>query len=189
MSVSTNLRIDISTMYDYEELSTPMQSFDNIEVSVDTVPTKYPYLPRICSKQGQVFLWTDSDMTQLYEASQRCKNEPQWVVSKDPNNIEMAVALIHVYDDEVIVGCVKTAGYVEELGKDFVKSYVKKVWSDIVNKFKDKTIICPAGSYNEYIHMCMNQMKIPRTPYHKKIMKSFGFTRKDNYWIRYGSNN
>ena len=178
-------------MYEYEELSTPMQSFDNIEVSVDTVPTNYPYLPRICSKQGQVFLWTESkdNIPQLHQASQRCKNEPQWVVSTDSDKIEMAVALIHVYDDEIIVGCVKTAGYVEELGKEFVKQYVKSVWNNIVTKFKDKTIICPSGSYNEYIHMCMNQMRIPRTPYHKKIMKSFGFVRKENYWIRYGSNN
>jgi hypothetical protein len=176
-------------MYEYKELSTPMQSFDNIEVSVDTVPTKYPYLPRLCDRQGQVFLWTETDIPKLYLASQRCKDEPQWVVSTDPEKIEMAVALIHVYENEVIVGCVKTAGYVEELGKEFVKDYVKSVWKDIVNKFKDKTIICPSGSYNEYIHMCMNQMRIPRTPYSKKIMKSFGFVRKDNYWIRYGSNN
>jgi hypothetical protein len=178
-------------MYDYEETSEPLNSFDNVEVFVDTVPTNYPYLPRICSRQGQVFLWveTKDKYPELYETSQNCKDEPQWVVSKIQDNIEMAVALIHVYEDEVIVGCVKTAGYVEELGKDFVKYYVKKVWNDIVNRFNDKTIICPAGSYNEYIHMCMNQMKIPRTPYHKKIMKSFGFVREDNYWIRYGLNN
>ena len=176
-------------MYEYEELSTPMQSFDNIEVSVDTVPTKYPYLPRICARQGQVFLWTTNNLPELYKESQRCKNEAQWVVSKNPENIEIAVALIHVYDDEVIVGCVKTAGYVENLGKEVVKNYVKSAWNDIVNKFKDKTIICPSGSYIEYIHMSMNQMRIPRTPYNKKIMKSFGFIRKDNYWIRYGSNN
>jgi hypothetical protein len=138
-----------------------------------------------------VFLWVESKdaYPELYDSSQRCKNEPQWVVSKEPENIEMAVSLIHVYDNEVIVGCVKTAGYVEELGKEFVKQYIRKVWSDIVNKFKDKTIICPAGSYNEYIHMSMNQMKIPRTPYSKKIMKPLGFVRKENYWIRYGSNN
>lgn len=178
-------------MYDYEELVSPLQSFNNVEVSVDTVPTNYPYLPRICSRQGQVFLWVENkhSIPELYNASQRCKNEPQWVVSKNSDNIEMAVSLIHVYDTEVIVGCVKTAGYVEELGKDFVKEYIKKVWAEIVNQFKDKTIICPSGSYNEYIHMCMNQMRIPRTPYNKKIMKSFKFIRKDNYWIRYGSNN
>lgn len=177
-------------MYEYEEPSTPMLSFNNIEISVDTVPIKHPYLPRLCSKQGQVFLWVEQkeNIPSLYKSSQRCKNEPQWVVSKDPDKIEIAVSLIHVYDDEVIVGCVKTAGYVEEMGKEFVKSYIKKVWSDIVNKFEDKTIICPAGSYIEYIHLSLNQKRIPRLPYHKKIMKSFGFVRKDNYWIRYGSN-
>jgi hypothetical protein len=176
-------------MYDYEELSTPMQSFDNIEVSVDTVPTKYPYLPRICSKQGQVFLWTESDMTQLYEASQRCKNEPQWVVSKNPNNIEMAVALIHVYDDEVIVGCVKTAGYVNELGKEFVNEYLYKIWNDIIKTFGHKRIICPTGSYLEYIHMYMNQKRIPRSPYRRKLLNKFNFTKHDNYWVRDGSYN
>lgn len=178
-------------MYDYEKVSTPLPSFDNVEVTVDNIPTKYPYLPRICAKQGQVFLWVESknNLPQLYNSSQKCKNEPQWVISKDQENIEMAVALIHVYDDEVIVGCVKTAGYVEELGKEYVKDYIIKVWNVIVNKFKNKTIICPAGSYNEYIHMCMNQMKIPRTPYSKKIMKPLGFIRSGDYWIRYGSNN
>lgn len=191
MNVSTKLRTDTSMMYDYEEKSYPLKSFSNVEVSVDTIPTNYPYLPRICERQGQVFLWVETKEAypELYESSQRCKDEPQWIVSVNPENIEMAVALIHVYEDEVIVGCVKTAGYVEELGKEFVKEYIKKVWNDIVNRFNDKVIICPSGSYNEYIHMCMNQMKIPRTPYNKKIMKKFGFVRQGEYWIRYGSNN
>jgi hypothetical protein len=176
-------------MYEYEEPSVPLPSFNNVEVSLDTVPTNYPYLPRICAKQGQVFLWTENNIPKLYEVSQKCKNEPQWVTSNNPENIEMAVALIHVYDNEIIIGCVKTAGYVEELGKQFVKNYIKKVWLDIIEKFKDKTIICPSGSYTEYIHMCMNQMKIPRTPYNKKLMKKLGFVREGNYWIRYGSYN
>jgi hypothetical protein len=181
-------------MYDYTEKSEPLcilNAPSNLEIFVDEVPTNHPYLPRLCNKQGQVFLWTEDNLTvpQLYADSQKCKNESQWVISKNNERIEMAVSLVHVYEDVIIIGCVKTAGYVQSLGKQYVKSYIKNVWSDILNIFPNKTIVCPAGSYIEYIHLVMNQKRIPRTPYHKKIMKSFGFVREDNYWIRHGLNN
>jgi hypothetical protein len=191
MSVSTNLRTDISTMYEYENYSTPLQSFDDVEVSVDVIPTKHPYLPRLCAKQGQVFLWysTKEKHPLLYNSSQECKEESQWIVSKVPDNIEMAVALIHEYEDEVIIGCVKTAGYVTKLGNEFVVEYLRKVWSDLIKVFGHKRIICPSGSYLEFIHMSMNQKRIPRSPYRRKLLNKFKFVKRDNYWVRDGSNN
>jgi hypothetical protein len=178
-------------MYEYEEFIKPKNSFNNIEVSVDTIPTKHPYLPRICSRQGHVFLWcsNQTEYPSLYNSSQKCKNESQWIVSNNLENIEMAVALIHEYDNEVIIGCVKTAGYVNELGKQFVNDYLYKIWNDIITTFGHKRIICPTGSYLEYIHMYMNQKRIPRSPYRRKLLNKFNFIKIDNYWVRDGSNN
>ena len=178
-------------MYEYEENSTPMQSFNDIEVCVDVIPTKHPYLPRLCAKQGQVFLWysTKEKHPSLYQSSQDCKEESQWIVSKIPDNIEMAVALIHVYEDEVIVGCVKTAGYVSKLGNVFVKQYLRKVWLDLISTFGHKKIICPTSTHLEFIHLCMNQKRIPHSPYDAKLLKKLKFKKYNDYWVRDGSNN
>lgn len=191
MSVSTRLRTDTSTMLEYEEDPVPLtvNTPDHIEVSLDTVPLGYPYLPRLCARQGYVFLWhtTKETSPHLYERSQEVKTDTQWFTAKDPEGIEIALSLIHEYEDEVILGCVKTAGYLND-DNDFVIETLKSVWQDIIDTFGHKKIICPSGSYLEYVHLCINQKKIPHQPYHKKIMRKCGFKRHGNYWVRDGSN-
>ena len=180
-------------MLDYEEkpnlLTVEIPS--HIEVSKDTVPTKQPYLPRICSRQGYVFMWhsTKEKHPDLYEYSQRVKQEEQWYTTEDPEGIELALALIHEYEDEVIIGCVKTAGYLNTQSSEFVNNILKGVWKDIIQVFGHKRIICPSGTYLEYIHLYLNQKRIPHSPYSKKLMLKNKFYRKDNYWIRDGFNN
>ena len=43
-------------MYEYKEtISLPkLDTPDNVDVVLDNIPTKYPYLPRLCDKQGIV---------------------------------------------------------------------------------------------------------------------------------------
>lgn len=180
-------------MLDYNEESNPLsvKPPHHIEVSLDTVPTTQPYLPRICARQGYVFMWhTNKNLNpELYQYSQNCKNEKQWFVTKDPDGIELALALIHEYEDEVIIGCVKTAGYLNSQSNEFIYKLLKGVWADIVNLFGHKKIICPSGSYLEYIHLFLNQKRIPHTPYSKKYMVRNKFYRIENYWVRDGLNN
>lgn len=180
-------------MLDYEELvELPEVKIPNfVEVSLDTVPTKQPYLPRLCSKQGYVFMWytTKELAPHLYEYSQKVKDEEQWYTTKDPEGIELALALIHEYDDEVIIGCVKTAGYLNTQPAEFINKTLKNVWKDLIKVFGHKKIICPSGSYLEYVHLYLNQKRIPHTPYSKKLMKKNGFYRDNNFWIRDGLNN
>jgi hypothetical protein len=180
-------------MLDYSEKPTPLSIVppNHIEVSLDTVPTNYPYLPRICSRQGYVFMWhtNKNEYPNLYQVSQNCKTESQWFTTKDQNGIELALALIHEYDNEVIIGCVKTAGYLKNEPKEFVHTLIKNVWKDIIKTFGHKKIICPSSSYLEYIHLFLNQKRIPHTPYCKKYMTKNKFYRIENYWIRDGLNN
>lgn len=180
-------------MLDYEESPQPLSVIppNHIEVSLDTVPTTYPYLPRICSRQGYVFMWHTDKKTHphLYEISQECKGEAQWFTTKDTDGIELALALIHEYDDEVIIGCVKTAGYMSNEPNEVIHKLLKQVWKDIIKVFGHKKIICPSGSYLEYIHLYLNQKRIPHTPYSKKYMARNKFYRIENYWIRDGLDN
>ena len=180
-------------MYDYKEAQNPLSVKvpAHIEVSLDTVPTKYPYLPRLCSRQGYVFMWytTPDKEPDLYELSQSFKNEEQWFTTKDPNGIEKVLVLIHEYDDEVIIGCVKTSGYLIHKSNEYINSLLKCAWKDLIHMFGHKRIICPSGSYLEYVHLCLNQKRIPHTPYAKKRMLRNKFYREGYFWIRDGLNN
>lgn len=179
-------------MLDYNEEQKPLsvEVPTHIEVSLDTVPTAYPYLPRLCGRQGYVFMWhTNRDKEpDLYDLSQNVKNEEQWFTTKDPNGIEKVLALIHEYDDEVIIGCVKTAGYLKHKSNNYINILLKDTWKDLIDIFGHKRIICPNGSYLEYVHLCVNQKRIPHMPYAKKLMMKNKFHRDGYYWIRDGLN-
>lgn len=159
---------------------------NHIEVSPDTVPIAQPYLPRLCPRQGYVFMWhtTKELEPDLYPLSQAAKNEEQWFTTKDPEGIEKVLALVHEYDDEVIIGCLKSAGYLQGKPKGYIKAILDNAWSDLILTFGHKKIICPSSSYLEYVHLCMNQKKIQHWPYDKKIMHKYHFKRNDLYWVR-----
>jgi hypothetical protein len=180
-------------MYDYEEEQKPLsvEVPTHIEVSLDTVPTAHPYLPRLCARQGYVFMWHTSRDKEpdLYELSQNAKNEKQWFTTKDPNGIELVLVLLHEYDDEVIIGCVKSAGYLTNKSSDYLHTLLKGAWKDLIDIFGHKKIICPNSSYLEYVHLCVNQKRIPHMPYDKKLMIKNKFRKAGYYWIRDGLNN
>ena len=175
-------------MYDYEKSASPisLKIPSDIEVVLDNIPIKHPFVPRICAQQGYLFIWfgtkeTDPD---LYEDSQDNKLDSQWATLTNNENIEKGVALFHIYDDEVIIGSFKTAGYMGKRGKVEVRNFLRKMWTDTITMFGDKRIICPAGSMFEFLHLTMNQKRIPHEPYHRELMQQFGFKRVGDYWIR-----
>lgn len=158
----------------------------NIEIQLDTMPTQLPYVPRICENRGYFFIWygnsvDDSDLVPHWI---KAINEPQWVRCSEEERLEKGVALIFPYEECVIIGAVKTAGYMNTRSKSSVRKFIKSMWADITTMFSNKTIICPAGSYFEQLHQTMNNKRIPHEAYHYRIMMTNGFVRQDNIWIR-----
>jgi hypothetical protein len=175
-------------MYEYEEESNPLQIQlpSNIEIQLDTLPVIHPYVPRICKNRGYFLIWygntiSDSD---LVENCIKAKEELQWIRCSQDWMIEKGVALIYPYHDEIIIGSVKTAGYMGVRTKPQLRKFIKSMWTDIVTIFGNKKIICPSGSYIEQLHINMNKKLIPHECYHWKVMKQHQFKRIGEYWIR-----
>jgi hypothetical protein len=175
-------------MYDYSEeaILLPPNTPSDIEIQLDNLRVTYPVVPRICARKAYFFIWfgnkeTDAD---LYEDSQRSKYDSQWVHCQNKEHIEKGVVMVHIYDDEVIIGTMKTAGYMNRRSNIEVRSFIRKMWTDIILMFGEKKIICPSGTYLECLHLIMNQKRITHEPYHREIMKQFGFTRIGDYWVR-----
>lgn len=175
-------------MYEYSEESNPLtvQAPSNVDIFLDQIPTVHPYVARLCKEQAHILVWysTKDKYPELYEDALRCKDEPQNVTC-DGDKIEIAMAIVWVYEDEVILGTVKYYGYVyNKLGRSKTVKIAKQVWNDLIAMFGDKKIICPTGSYLEYVHLVMNQERIPSLTYRTSILKPLGFKRFDNYWVR-----
>ena len=181
-------------MYDYEEEALPLRvnvQLHDIEVKQDFLPIKHPYVPRLCKERGHFFIWNGNkeDYLDLYEDSQKFKNESQWVNTDDPEKIELGICLVYDYDYEVIIGSLKTANYMNRRTSIEIRNYIRKMWADVLLMFGDRKIICPTGSLFECYHLAMNQKRIPHEAYHREVMKQFGFKRTGDYWVRHGSNN
>jgi len=189
MSVSSNLRTDISKMYEYKratkllKLDTP----DNVKVVLDNIPIKHPYLPRLCEEQAHVLVWWGTKDTdpEIYEDAIKNKNETQWINVGD-DKLEKGLAMVHIFDDEVIIGCIKYAGHMNRKPWKEVIDFLDTIYYTLVKLFGNRRMIIPSGSYLEYIHLTMNQKKIQRQPYHLKYMRRYGFKKHDKYWIRNG---
>ncbi len=188
MNVSINLRTDISKMYEYQEATSPINITlpKNVDVVLDTLPLKHPFIPRISPRQAHMFIWWGTKQTDpdIYDQAIKSKNESQWFTCKENWKIEKGIMMLHIYEKECIIGGFKYAGYMRTKPITEIRFFLKSMMKDMVELFKDKTLICPTGSYFEYLHLTMNQKKIQHEPYHKKLMRSFGFKKHGNYWIK-----
>ena len=188
--MSTKLRTDISTMYDYEEKfnSLEIQLLPQIDDVLDTIPVKYPYVPRFCKQQGHMLIWwgTSESDQDIAEKCFAVKNEAQWIRCNEDWKVEKAVVLLWPFEDEIILGAVKYPGYMKIRSQKELRYWLTKVWSDIIQMFGNKKIICPTATYLQCVHLYMNQMRISHEAYHKKMMRKFGFKKhhENNFWIR-----
>lgn len=175
-------------MYEYDEESylLSVDLLPNIELRYDHLPVKHPYVPRLCNRVGYFLIWYDTpeNNTDIIEDCIRAKSESQWISCKDKNKIDLAVALIYPYEDELVIGTVKYAGYLKKRNKPERTKLLKKVWADIITMFGDKRIICPSGTYFDYLHLCMNQKRVPHEPYHRRLMIPNKFIKHGEFWIR-----
>ena len=188
MSVFTNLRTDILKMYEYKEIISQLDIKvpSHIEVQLDNLPLDKPYMPRIDSRQAHMFLWLGKkeDDIETYKLAENCKSEIMWVDNKTPNTYIKGVGMFHIYDDYVVVGSLKYAGYLQRKTPADRRHLLRTMWCETINIFKDKDIMCPSGTFFNWVHLSLNQMTVQKEPYHREIMQQFGFKRDEDYWIR-----
>mgnify|MGYP005748180589 FL=1 len=188
MSVFTNLRTDILKMYEYKETISQLDLKvpSHIEVQLDNLPLEKPYMPRIDGRQAHMFLWLGKkeDDIETYNLAENCKSEIMWVDNRTPNTYIKGVGAFHIYDDYVVVGSLKYAGYLQRKTPADRRHLIRTMWCETINIFKDKDIMCPSGTFFNWVHLSLNQMTVQKEPYHREIMQQFGFKRDEDYWIR-----
>ena len=188
MSVFTNLRTDILKMYEYKEIISQLDIKvpNHIEVQLDNLPLEKPYMPRIDGRQAHMFLWLGKkeDDIETYNLAENSRGEIMWVDNKTPNTYIKGVGMFHIYDDYVVVGSLKYAGYLQRKTPADRRHLLRTMWCETINIFKDKDIMCPSGTFFNWVHLSLNQMTVQKEPYHREIMQQFGFKRDEDYWIR-----
>ena len=175
-------------MYEYKEIISQLDIKvpSHIEVQLDNLPLDKPYMPRIDSRQAHMFLWLGKkeDDIETYNLTENCKSEIMWVDNKTPNTYIKGVGMFHIYDDYVVVGSLKYAGYLQRKTPADRRHLLRTMWCETINIFKDKDIMCPSGTFFNWVHLSLNQMTVQKEPYHREIMQQFGFKRDEDYWIR-----
>ena len=188
MSVFTNLRTDILKMYEYKETISQLDIKvpNHIEVQLDNLPLEKPYMPRIDGRQAHMFLWLGKkeDDIETYNLAENSRGEIMWVDNKTPNTYIKGVGMFHIYDDYVVVGSLKYAGYLQRKTPADRRHLIRTMWCETINIFKDKDIMCPSGTFFNWVHLSLNQMTVQKEPYHREIMQQFGFKRDEDYWVR-----
>ena len=182
-------------MYEYKEtLSQPDISKlkinnTDIEIQLDEFPIQRPFIPRIDGRQAHLFLWLGKkeDDIETYNLAEKNIGEKMWVHNKTPNTFIKGVGMFHIYDEYVIVGSLKYPGYMRSKSPVERRRLIRTMWCETINIFKGRRILCPTGTYFDYLHLSMNQMKAQKEPYHREIMQQFGFEKDvlyDHFWIR-----
>jgi len=175
-------------MYEYKETISQLDIKvpSHIEVQLDNLPLEKPYMPRIDGRQAHMFLWLGKkeDDIETYNLAENCKSEIMWVDNKTPNTYIKGVGMFHIYDDYVVVGSLKYAGYLQRKTPADRRHLLRTMWCETINIFKDKDIMCPSGTFFNWVHLSLNQMTVQKEPYHREIMQQFGFKRDEDYWIR-----
>ena len=175
-------------MYEYKETISQLDIKvpSHIEVQLDNLPLEKPYMPRIDGRQAHMFLWLGKkeDDIETYNLAENSRGEIMWVDNKTPNTYIKGVGMFHIYDDYVVVGSLKYAGYLQRKTPADRRHLLRTMWCETINIFKDKDIMCPSGTFFNWVHLSLNQMTVQKEPYHREIMQQFGFKRNEDYWVR-----
>tara|TARA_Y100001970_G_scaffold94426_1_gene118982 strand:+ start:1884 stop:2459 length:576 start_codon:yes stop_codon:yes gene_type:complete len=175
-------------MYEYKETISQLDIKvpNHIEVQLDNLPLEKPYMPRIDGRQAHMFLWLGKkeDDIETYNLAENSRGEIMWVDNKTPNTYIKGVGMFHIYDDYVVVGSLKYAGYLQRKTPADRRHLLRTMWCETINIFKDKDIMCPSGTFFNWVHLSLNQMTVQKEPYHREIMQQFGFKRDEDYWVR-----
>ena len=121
-------------MYEYKEIISQLDIKvpSHIEVQLDNLPLDKPYMPRTDSRQAHMFLWLGKkeDDIETYNLAENCKSEIMWVDNKTPNTYIKGVGMFHIYDDYVVVGSLKYAGYLQRKTPADRRHLLRTMWCE-----------------------------------------------------------
>lgn len=156
----------------------PYETHYNIETKIDDISTDLlPIVPKLCDKQGFIFIWTvplwiaDSVSAQALQF----KTELQNVKSTVADDCETLIAQVHIYNEFVFVSSVKYYNFVAKYPKHRRLELCRMVWQTLIDVFDDKTIYAVNGGVLNQAHNLFNGKNIQREPYRRKVLKSLGF--------------
>lgn len=159
-----------------------------LETKLDDLDLVHPLVPRMHDEQSIFLIWSiDLDcnmswlpysMTAVAHQGLQYKSEQQMAKSSCANCVEFCIAQLHIDQDYVFVGAVKTANWWNKANAGDMRRYYKKFWRLLTNSIFDKKVIAPTGSYIEQLHLELNNKRIPRDAYHKEIMTAAGFKKQ-----------
>lgn len=150
----------------------------NIETKVEDISTdQLPIVPKLCDQQGLIFIWTVplDQADEVTSAAMLFKTEPQSVKSVVPDNCEVLIAQVHVYDDCVFIASVKYYNYIAKYPKAMRLQLCQQVWSMLIDLFKTKVVYAANGGVLNTAHNLFNNKNIQREPYRRKMLMSLGF--------------
>lgn len=159
-----------------------------LESKLDDLDLMHPLVPRMHANQGIFLIWSidlDFDTAWLpysvaavaHQGLQH-KSEQQMAKSSCANCVEFCIAQLHIDQDYVLIGALKTANWYNQARPGDMRQYYKKFWRLLTNSIFDKKIIAPTGSYIEKLHVELNNKRIPRDAYHKEVMMAAGFKKQ-----------
>ena len=155
---------------------TPYETVYNIETKIEDLADIIPIVPKLCDKQGLLFIWT----LPLHQATSPVadallfKEEPQSVKSSVADNCEIMIAQVHEYDDFVFVASVKYYNYIAKLDKTQRVDLCNIVWQTLINLYS-KPLYATGSAVLNRAHNLFNGKNIQHEPYNNKLMRRLGF--------------
>lgn len=193
----TNLRVGLGDYESYRHYSRGTNPFreslsPNFHVKRDDLIDQYPYPIRMAEKQG-FFLFLTTGVNDpkisnaIKEKANLCKKERQAVMlSSRKDLIELGFLVFHIFENEIVVGCIKTPGYLKgRLGTPQLKEIYSSLWDELIRLYPKHVITVPTFEYLNHLSLAINNSKIPRLPYKGVNMRAKGFKKVNElFWQR-----
>lgn len=151
----------------------------NIETKIEDLDDILPIVPKLCKKQGILFIWTlpAENAGYVFSDALLFKEELQSIKSSVADNCESLIAQVHIYDDFVFIASVKYYNFISKLPKAERSLLCKEVWQTLVDVFENTEIYAASADILNSAHNLFNGKNIQREPYNKKMLRKQGFVK------------
>ena len=151
----------------------------DIETKLEDLDDILPIVPKLCKKQGLLFVWTlpVEESGEVFTDALLFKNEPQSIKSSVPDKCESFIAQVHIYEKFVFIASVEYYNFMSKLSKQDRSLLCREVWETLIDVFKDKEIFAATADLLNTAHNIFNGKNIQREPYNKKMLKNLGFKK------------
>jgi hypothetical protein len=156
----------------------PHETVYDIETKIEDIADIHPVVPKLCDKQGLLFIWT----IPLHKANDPSsdailfKTEAQSVKSSVPDSCEIMIAQVHEYEDFTFVASVKYYNYIGKLDKEKRTELCMLVWKTLTSLY-NKPLYAPGSSMLNRAHNLLNGKNIQHEPYNSKLLRRIGFKK------------